>query len=54
MRTEMLKGLSTNNSTNWASIADVDIDTSWLDFGDVFDGILEGLGDLFLGIFEGL
>ena len=52
MKTEMLSGLSSSSNVNWTEIPDIDIDTSWLDFGDVFDGFLEGIGEIISGIFE--
>ncbi len=54
MKTEMLSGLSKSVATDWLTIPDLDFDASWLDFGDIFDGILEGIGDLISGIFDGL
>lgn len=54
MKTEMLNGLSVSSATDWTEITDIDIDASWLDFGGVFDGILEGIGEFISGIFDGL
>lgn len=54
MKTEMLKGLSVSPNTDWADIPDLDIDASWLDFEDVFDGLLEAIGEFIDGIFDGL
>ncbi len=54
MKTEMLSGLSVSSDSNWYEISGVDIDASWLDFGDVFEGALEGIGGFVSGIFEGL
>ena len=54
MKTEMLQGLSMNDGSNWIDISSFDIDTSWLDFGEVFGAILEGIGDIVSGIFDGL
>jgi hypothetical protein len=54
MKTEMLSGLTTSTSVDWLAIPDLDIDASWLDFGDVFDGLLEGVGEFIGGIFDGL
>ena len=53
MKTEMLSGLSISSS-DWTEIPDIDIDASWLDFGDVFDGFFDGIGDFIGGIFDGL
>lgn len=54
MKTEMLSGFSMTPNVNWMDISEIDIDASWLDFGDVFDGILEGIGEFIGGIFDGL
>ena len=54
MKTEMLNGLSASAESDWFVLPDIDIDGSWLDFGDLFCGILEGIGDLAGGILEGL
>jgi hypothetical protein len=54
MKTEMLSGLSDSTIADWTEIPDIDIDASWLDFGDVFEGLLEGIGELIGGIFDGL
>lgn len=51
MKTEMLQGLSLSSS-NLIDLTDIDV--SWLDFGEAFGGILEGIGELIAGIFEGL
>lgn len=54
MKTEMLSGLSVSTVTDWTDIPDLDIDASWLDFGDVFDGLLKGVGEFVSGIFDGI
>ena len=54
MKTEMLSGISNSNITDWTLIPDIDLDASWLDFGDIFDGLLEGIGEFIGGIFDGL
>lgn len=54
MKTEMLSGLSSSPVTDWLTIPNLDLETSWLDFGDVFDGIFEGIGEFIGGIFDGL
>ena len=54
MKTEMLNGLSISSTANWTEISDIDIDASWLDLGDIFDGLLEGIGDFISGIFDGI
>lgn len=50
MKTEMLSEISLNTNINWTEIPDLDIDASWLDFSNIF----EGIGDFFGGIFDGL
>ncbi len=52
MKTEMLSGLAINKTADWHTIPDLDIDASWLDLGDIFDGLLEGIGDFISGIFD--
>lgn len=54
MKTEMLSGLSLSPTGDWTDIPDFDIDASWLDFGDVFDGIFEGIGEFISGIFDSI
>ena len=54
MKTEMLSGLSVAASADWTAIPDLDIDSSWLDFGDVFGSMLEGIGDFISGIFDSI
>jgi len=53
MKTEMLSGLSLTTN-DWSSIPDLDIDSSWLDFGEVFENIFEGIGDFVGAIFDNL
>ena len=54
MKTEMLGGISASVVTDWTDIPAIDLDASWLDFGDVFDGLLEGVGEFVSGIFDGI
>ncbi|WP_299766309.1 hypothetical protein [uncultured Dokdonia sp.] len=59
MKTEILGGITTSTasaitSVDWLSIPDIDIDASWLDFGEVFGSILEGVGEFIAGIFDGV
>ncbi len=54
MKTEMLSGLSVPSSADWTEITDIDIDASWLDFGDIFESVFEGIGDFIGGIFDGI
>jgi len=53
MKTEMLEGLSVSTNSDWTNIADLDIDSSWLDFGDSFEAFFEGIGEFIGGILEG-
>ncbi len=54
MKSEMLSGLSAKDATDWTMIPDLDIDASWLDFGDAFEGIFEGIGEFIGAIFDGI
>ena len=54
MKTEMLSGLSVSTTADWIDIPNIDFDASWLDFGDIFDGLFEGIGEFIGGIFDGL
>ena len=54
MKSEMLSGISESNVTDWTQIPDIDLDASWLDFGEIFDGIFEGIGEFISGIFDGI
>lgn len=51
LKTEALKEIS---ESDWDIFPDIDIDMSWLDAGDIFEGIIEGIGSFFSAIFEGL
>lgn len=54
MKTEMLSGLSLSSTSDWTGTADLDLDASWLDFGEIFEGVFEGIGAIISGIFDGL
>ncbi|MGV4413291.1 hypothetical protein [Chryseobacterium sp. T1] len=56
MKPEMLSGLSisANSNIDWFEIPGMDIDASWLDFGDVFGEIFNGIGEFIGGIFDGI
>lgn len=54
MKNEMLQGLSVSNGSEILELPDFDIDASWLDFGDVFGNVLEGIGEFIAGIFDGV
>ncbi|MDR2237869.1 MAG: hypothetical protein LBE92_17230 [Chryseobacterium sp.] len=53
MKTAMLQGISVPTGSGLPELPDADIDSSWLDFGEVFGNILEGIGDFIGGIFDG-
>tara|TARA_B100000809_G_C14667188_1_gene361833 strand:- start:89 stop:487 length:399 start_codon:yes stop_codon:yes gene_type:complete len=50
MKTEMISGLSITSSVVWTDIPDIDVDASWLDFGEFFEGVGEFLGAIFDGV----
>lgn len=54
MKTEMINAISGTESTSWVELPDFDIDMSWLDMGDFFDGILEGIGEFFGSILDAI
>ena len=54
MKTEMLSGLSASPNTDWTDIPDLELDASWLDFGNAFDDMFEGIGEFIGGIIDGV
>jgi hypothetical protein len=54
MKSEMLEGISLSDGVHLSELPDIDLDVSWLDFGPVFDGVLEGIGEFFAAIAEGI
>ncbi len=54
MKAKMLEGISLTDSFHLADFPDVDLDASWLDLGDVFEGVLEGIGEFFSAIGDSL
>jgi hypothetical protein len=54
MKAEMLQGFPLVDAATWMDLPDLDLDASWLDFGEIFGGILEGIGHFIAGIAEGL
>lgn len=54
MKGEMLGGLAKNASADWLAIPNLDIDASWLDFGEIFEGIFKGIGEFIGGILDEL
>ncbi|MFY0599913.1 MAG: hypothetical protein JXR03_09605 [Cyclobacteriaceae bacterium] len=54
MKNEMLEGISNSPNIDWTVMSEVDMDSSWLDFGSVFEGIFAGIGEFFSAIADGL
>ena len=54
MKTEMLQGLSLGSSEAWYDTSDLDIDASWLDFGEIIGGVLGGIGEFLAGVGDAL
>jgi|GEM_PF-571292 len=52
VKTEVLAEISGDSLFDWFSLPDFDIDASWLDIGDIFGGMVEGIGEFIGGIFE--
>jgi hypothetical protein len=50
MKSEMLEGISSTDSVHLTEMTNVDLDSSWLDIGDLLGGILEGIGEFFSAI----
>ena len=53
-KAEMLEGISLTDSTNLTDLADIDLDASWLDIGDLMGGVLEGIGEFFAAILSSI
>ena len=54
MKMEMLQGISLTDSVQLTEIPNVNFDTSWLDLGELFGGVLQGIGDFFSAIADGI
>ena len=54
MKTEMLSELSTTPTMDLTEVVNLDMDTSWLDFGGIFETIFTGIGEVIGGILGGL
>ena len=54
MKAEMLEGISLTDNVHLADLSEIDLDASWLDLGDVLEGVLNGIGAFFGAILEGL
>ena len=54
MKSTMLEGISVTDDVHLSDVPDVDLDVSWLDAGELLDGVLEGIGDFFAAIAEGV
>jgi hypothetical protein len=50
MKSEMLMGISLTESSHLSELPTADLDTSWLDLGRVFSGIIDGIGEFFASI----
>ena len=51
LKAEAAKELSSNSLLDWGTSTEIDLDMSWLDLGDVFEGLGDAFGAI-LGIFE--
>ena len=54
MKTEMLEGLSFSTGSQIFDSSEFNIDASWLDFGNVFENVFEGIGEFIAGICDGV
>ena len=54
MKKEMLQGIGNTAAIDLSTIPDIDMDASWLDLGDLFDGIVDGIGEFFGSIIENI
>lgn len=54
MKSTMLEGISTSDNIDLTSLPEIDLDASWLEFGDIFDGVLEGIGEFFAAIISSI
>jgi hypothetical protein len=50
MKAEMLEGISLTDSIHLTDLGDIDLDASWLDIGELVEGVLEGVGEFFFAI----
>jgi hypothetical protein len=50
----MLEGISLTDAVHVSDFPDVDLDASWLDLGEVFGGMLKGIGEFFAAIADEL
>lgn len=46
MKSEMLSDFSNSSVVDWTQITEIEIDASWLDFGDIFEGLGEFIGGI--------
>ena len=54
MKSTMLEGISTSEVASTPSIPTTELDASWLDIGNLLDGVFEGIGEFFSAIAEGI
>jgi hypothetical protein len=54
MKGKMLEGISLSDNVDLTSLSAPDLDASWLDVGDLFDGVFEGIGEFFSAIISSI
>lgn len=54
MKSTMLEGISLSEGVDLTSLSVPDVDASWLDLGEVFEGVFEGLGEFFAAIISSI
>jgi len=52
LKAEAIKELSESSTTDIGNLSDIDIDVSWLDIGEIFDGIGDVIGGIIGGLLE--
>jgi hypothetical protein len=54
MKAEMLEGISLTESVDLAQLGEIDLDASWLEIGELLQGVLEGIGEFFASILSSI
>lgn len=54
MKAEMLEGISLTDSAHLADLTEVDLDASWLDIGELLEGVLDGIGEFFSSVLSSI